>query len=74
MDNHSEKKLAPIIVTILLTIYYLVFFGLITACVPGVLKIPLGIIPLILVAILLHVCRERLDEIDGGEEDDLSKY
>ena len=74
MSEHGKKKLAPIIITVLIVLYYGVYFGIIVSLVPGIFKIPLGIIPLFLGIAMIYVCVQRIKEINGGEEDDLSKY
>ena len=74
MSEHTKKKLAPIIITVLIVLYYGVYFGIIVSLVPGIFKIPLGIIPLFLGITMIYVCVQRIKEINGGEEDDLSKY
>ena len=38
------------------------------------LKVLLAVIPVILGATMIGVCIQRINEIKGGEEDDLSKY
>ena len=74
MKEHKKKLIAPILVTIIMVIYYVVFFGFLIALIDGVWKWLLGIIPLALSAVMLKVCIERIKEIKKGEEDDLSKY
>ena len=74
MNDHGKKKIAPIVVTVLMILYYVLYFGILMAIVPGILKFVLGIIPMLLGCCMLYVCIQRLKEIDGGEEDDLSKY
>ena len=74
MSEHDKKKIAPIIITILIVLYYTLYFTLIIFAVPGVLKIIFGIVPLLLAGLMIYVCVQRMKEIDGGEEDDLSKY
>jgi len=74
MKNHKKKMIAPIVVTIILILYYVVYFGIIAAFLDGIVKYALGIIPIIFGAIMIKVCIERVNEIKGGEEDDLSKY
>lgn len=74
MSEHGKKKIAPIVVTILCVLYYGLYFGLLITVVPFWLKIICGVAPLALAAGMIYVCIERLKEIDGGEEDDLSKY
>lgn len=66
--------IAPIIITILFIIYFIVYFGVIVTQIDGVLRILFGIIPLALAAVMIYVCIQRINEIKGGEEDDLSKY
>lgn len=72
----QERKLvAPIIITVLLILYYFVYFLFLLALLPGiVLKLLCGVIPLVLAGITLFVCIQRINEIRSGEEDDLSKY
>ena len=74
MKEHKKKLIAPILVTIIMVIYYVVFFGFLIALIDGVWKWLLGIIPLAISAVMLKVCIERIKEIKKGEEDDLSKY
>ncbi len=74
MNNHKKKMIAPVVVTVLLVVYYLLYFGLIAAAVSGVLKLIMGVVPLILAALTVKVCIERINEIKKGEEDDISKY
>lgn len=64
----------PIIVTAIMVLYYIAYFGFLIALIDGIWKWLLGIIPLALSAVMLKVCIERINEIKKGEEDDLSKY
>lgn len=74
MDEHKKKMIAPIVVTVVLVLYYVVYFGILISLLGGIGKVILGIIPLILAAVTIKVCIERINEIRKGEEDDLSKY
>ena len=76
MDLRSQwkKMLAPIIISVIIVLYFVAYFGLIIFAVNGIWKYALGIIPLILSVIMVKVCIERIKEIKKGEEDDLSKY
>ena len=65
---------APIIVTVLMILYYAAYFGFLISVLDGVLKYLLGIVPLVLTILMIAVCIERIREIKKGEEDDLSKY
>lgn len=76
MDMNDKKKqfLAPIVVTVLMVAYYVVYFGFLIVLLPGIWKYVLGLLPLALSAVMVKVCIERIQEIKKGEEDDLSKY
>ena len=74
MKEHKKKLIAPIIVTAIMVLYYIAYFGFLIALIDGIWKWLLGIIPLALSAVMLKVCIERINEIKKGEEDDLSKY
>ena len=66
--------IAPIIITVLTVLYYVIYFGFVIALLDGLGKLLLGLLPLLLSAIMIAVCIERIKEIKKGEEDDLSKY
>jgi len=70
----KKKMAAPIIVTILMVLYYVIYFGFLITLFDGIWKYALGIIPLALSAVMIKVCLERIYEIKKGEEDDLGKY
>ncbi len=74
MNNHEKKMIAPIVITILVVLYYITYFAFIISLVGGIFKILLGIIPIVISGVMIYVCVERIKEIEGGEEDDLSQY
>ena len=74
MKRHNKKLIAPIIVSAIMVLYYVVYFGILIAVLDGIWKWFLGIIPLAFSAVMLKVCIERINEIKKGKEDDLSKY
>lgn len=83
MKKTRRKLIAPIIITILLVLYFIFYIGI------GVNFIGLGfnggpmsliikilfiLIPLGFIILSIYLLYERIGEIKGGEEDDLSKY
>ena len=74
MTNHQKKMIAPIVITVIVVLYYILYFALIIYALDGVWKLFLGIIPVALAAVMISVCVQRIEEIKGGEEDDISKY
>ena len=74
MNSQKKKIIAPIIVTILMVLYYVVYFGFLITLLNGIWKYALGIIPLAFSIVMIKVCIERIHEIKKGEEDDLSQY
>ena len=66
--------IAPVIITVLLIVYYVAYFGLMISLLDGALKYLLGILPLFFSGVMIKVCLERLKEIKEGNEDDLSQY
>ena len=74
MKSHGKKMIAPIVVTVLLVLYYVVYFCILIALLEGIWKVVLGIVPLGLSALIVKVCIDRIKEIRKGEEDDISKY
>lgn len=75
MNKQTKKLIAPIIITILLVMY---FIGFIFICIlnpfPLIGKIIGIVIPLVFTGTSVYVLFERIKEIRSGEEDDLSKY
>ena len=74
MKSHKRKMLAPIIVTCILILYFVVYFGFLVTMLDGIWKILFGLFPVLFGVIIVKVCIERLKEIKEGEEDDISKY
>ncbi len=75
MKKHRKKMIAPIVVTVLILIYFVFYFGFIISLLESpVLKWVIGIVPALLGAAMIGVCVQRIREIKGGEEDDLSQY
>ena len=74
MNEHQRKMIASIIVSVLLLIYYVVYFGFLISLLTGVWRFILGILPIVFAVVTVKVCIERILEIRKGEEDDLSQY
>ena len=74
MNGHKKKMVAPIVVTVILVLYYAAYFGLLFSILPGTMKYVFGIVPLVLVPLTIKVCVERIKEIRKGETDDIGKY
>jgi len=74
LNAHKKKIIAPIIITFILILYYITYFGFVISLLNGIWKYVLGIIPLVFSGIMIYVCIERINEIKKGEEDDISKY
>ena len=70
-----KKYLVPLVVAILMIIYFIVYFGVLIMLIGNlVFKVLLGIIPATFSGIMIYVLIERIKEIRSGEEDDLGKY
>ena len=74
MNNHKKKMVAPIVITAIFVLYYIAYFGFLISVINGIWKYAWGIIPLALAGVMIYVCIERINEINKGEEDDISKY
>ena len=74
MKIRWKKMIAPIIITLIIVLYWVVYFGFLITLLVGIWKYVLGIIALALSAVMVKVCIERIKEIKKGEEDDISKY
>ena len=74
MKSKRKKMFAPIVVSVLMILYYVLYFGSLISMLEGVWKYTFGIFPIIFSIVMVKVCIERIKEIKEGEEDDLSKY
>ena len=74
MNPHRKKMIVPIVVSAIMILYYVVYFGFLISLLNTVWKYAFGMIPLVFSAIMVKVCIERINEIKKGEEDDISKY
>lgn len=76
MKKNTKKLIAPIIITILLILYYFIYLwmGVSINEMPMIMKIIVIIFAVGLIGLTIYMLFERIGEIKGGEEDDLSKY
>ena len=77
LKKENQKRYAvPIIITLILLLYFIVYFGVLIAILPKDWKYVLFIFPVALavIGLLIYVCIDRIKEIRSGEEDDLGKY
>ena len=74
VNYNRNKMIAPIIVTVMVVLYYIVYFSFLLSLLPSIWKYIFGIIPLVFSVVMVKVCIERINEIKEGEEDDISKY
>lgn len=74
--EHWKKMAAPIIVAIIVVLYYIgiAVLMIVMPGIPIIFRILMIVVPLILAAVMIGVLISRIKEIKGGEEDDLSKY
>ena len=82
MQNDIKKKqgalIAAIVVIAVAVAYLAIFtFGLLDSCESVVLAVVIGVYCLLIVAVIIGVMvalRQRMKEIDSGEEEDAKKY
>lgn len=74
MNEHGKKMIAPVIITILIVLYYIFYFAVLLTLPIGILRYFFGIVPIVLAVVMICVCMQRIKEIKEGEEDDLGKY
>ena len=74
MKKYRSKLIAPILVTLFMVLYYILYFGFLISLIEGVWKWLFGLFPLVFTVLTIKVCIERIQEIQKGEEDDLSQY
>ncbi len=70
----KKKMIVPIVISVIIILYFVVYFGFLITLLDGIWKYALGIIPFAFSAVMVKVCIERINEIKKGEEDDISKY
>lgn len=74
MKERKRKIIAPIVVSVIMVLYYIAYFGFLIAVFEGIWKYLFGIFPIVFSVLIIKVCIERINEIKKGDEDDISKY
>jgi hypothetical protein len=69
-----KKFILPIVISIIVTLYYVAYFAFLITMLDTVWKYILCILPVTVAIVMVKVCIDRIKEIKGGETDDLSKY
>lgn len=76
MKKHTQKLIAPVVITVFLVLY-LIGYTVLCFFIPGiptVVKLVGALIFLLLAGCCVYVLTERIKEIRSGEEDDLDNY
>lgn len=73
---NKKKMIAPIVITVIVVLYYLAFAWVCITMdlIPLFAKILGGIIPLFIAGLFIYVLIDRIKEIKNEDDDDLSKY
>jgi heme A synthase len=75
MEKHLKKVVAPVIITIGLIGYHIIYgIVIVKLNIPNIIKIIVLIFSIVITIVVIAVLIERIKEIKGGEEDDLGKY
>jgi hypothetical protein len=75
MGKYLKKLIAPVIITICLTCYHVIYgIVIVKLNIPNIIKIIALIFSIVITIAIIAVLIERIKEIKGGEEDDLGKY
>ena len=75
LNDHKKKMIAPVVITVVFLIYLVVYGRFLLAAAEFSPVMFLSAIPLAALGIgMIHVLKERINEIRSGEEDDLSNY
>jgi hypothetical protein len=75
VNNHAKKIIAPIVVTIGITLYYTIgVIVLVHVALLNIIKVTAIIVSVIITVVFVFILIERIKEIRSGEEDDLSQY
>lgn len=72
--KHMNKMIAPIVIGLILCIFLAIYMGVILAIGLNLMTFILGAGILALIGVVIAMVIQRIDEINGGEEDDISKY
>ena len=58
MQQHQKKMIAPIVVSVIIIVYYAFYFCFLFTLLEGIWKYALGLIPLAFSAVMIKVCVE----------------
>ena len=72
--KHFNKMIAPIVIGSIFCIFLAIYLGVILAIGINIVTVLMGIVILAVIGMVIAVVIQRINEISGGEEDDISKY
>ena len=76
MKKHNKKIIAPVVITVILVLYLIIYavMCVLSVCSMGISGIIFALIALGGIAVSIYTLIERINEIEKGEDDDISKY
>lgn len=76
MDKKQKKKLIAPIIIIVILVAYIIGWSICWSLIPFPVFVKIAglIIAGAIIAVIIYVLAERIEEIRSGEEDDISKY
>lgn len=72
--NKRKKYIAPIVTTVFVVLYYAFLLGVIAHFAEGIWKYVVIIVTVLMTIAIIYVCIDRIIDIKGGEDDDISNY
>lgn len=76
MKKHNKKIVAPVVITVILVLYLVIYavMCLLSVCAMGIAGIIFALIAIGGIAVSIYTLIDRINEIEKGEDDDISKY
>lgn len=76
MKKHNKKIVAPVVITVILVLYLVIYavMCLLSVCAMGISGIIFALIAIGGIAVSIYTLIDRINEIEKGEDDDISKY
>ena len=70
----KKEIIPPIVITIIMVLYYILYFGILLSLFDGIIALLFFIAPIAFSIVMVIVCIERIKEIKEDNDDDISKY
>ena len=68
MGEQEKRLIAPIVITFVMVVYYLIYFYVIIHMVGAFVSIILGVVPIVAAGVITLLCVKKIREYEGTDD------